>query len=123
MMDTVSFINLEENDKDLILSFALDDGDGSVRSLILHRALFFEGILPEEERGTKVSLEGEELEDQQEHLNTLEEFRFDGNILRIKSKFRLYEVDARKLDAEDFKTIKQALERQNNDVRFQVKFT
>ena len=123
MIDTVSFISLEENDKDLILSFALDDGDGSVRSLILHRALFFESILPEEEKGTKVSLEGEELEDEQEYLNTLEEFQFDGDILRIKSKFRLYEVDARKLDSEDFKVIKQALERQNNDARFQVKFT
>jgi len=122
-MDTVSFINLEENDKDLILSFALDDGDGFIRSLILHRALFFESILPEEERGTKVSLEGENLSDEQEHLNTLEEFQFDGDILRMKSKFGLYEVDAGKLDPEDFKIIKQALERQNHDARFQVKFT
>ncbi len=122
-MDTVSFINLEETDKDLILSFALDDGDGSVRSLIFHRALFFENILPEEERGTKVSFEGEELEEEQVHLNTLEEFQFDGDILRIISKFRLYEVDAGKLDSEDFKIIKQALERQNSDARFQVKFT
>ena len=122
-MDTVSFINLEETDKDLILSFALDDGDGFVRSLILHRALFFENILPEEERGTKVSLEGEDLGYEQEHLNTLEEFQFDGDILRIKSRFGLYEIDAGKLDSEDFKVIKNALERQNHDARFQVKFT
>ena len=122
-MDTVSFINLEENDKDLILSFALDEGDGLVRSLILHRALLFESILPEEERGTKVTLEGEDLGYEQEQLNTLEEFQFDGDILRIKSRFRLYEIDAGKLDPEDFKVIKQALERHNNDSRFQVKFT
>jgi len=122
-MDTVSFINLEEDNKDLILSFALNDGDGFVRSLILHRALFFESILPEEERGTKVTLEGEELEDEQEYLNTLEEFQFDGDILRIKAKFRLYEIDARKLDSEDFKVIEKALERQNTDARFQIKFT
>ena len=122
-MDTVSFISLEEDKKDLILSFALDDGDGFVRSLILHRALFFESILPEEERGTKVTLEGEELEDEQEYLNTLEEFQFDGDILRIKAKFRLYEIDARKLDSEDFKVIEKALERQNTDARFQIKFT
>ena len=122
-MDTVSFINLEENDKDLILSFALDDGDGFVRSLILHRALLFESILPQEERGTKDSLEGEDLGYEQEHLNTLEEFRFDGDILRIKSKFGLYEVDAGKLDPEDFKIMKQALKRQNHDARFQIKFT
>ena len=69
-MDVVSFIDIEENEKDLIISFALDDGDGDVRSLILHRTLFYEFIMPDEERGTKVSLEGDELDD--EHLNTLE---------------------------------------------------
>ena len=122
-MDTVSFINLEETEKDLILSFALDDGDDSVRSLMLHRTLFFESIMPEEERGTKVNLEGEDLDFEQEHLNTLEEFQFDGDILRIKSRFGLYEIDAGKLDPEDFELIKQALERQNYDARFQVKFT
>ena len=122
-MDTVSFINLEETEKDLILSFALDDGDDSVRSLMLHRTLFFESIMPEEERGTKVNLEGEDLDFEQEHLNTLEEFQFDGDILRIKSRFGLYVVDAGKLAPEDFELIKQALERQNYDARFQVKFT
>ena len=122
-MDTVSFINLEETEKDLILSFALDDGDDSVRSLMLHRTLFFESIMPEEERGTKVSLEGEDLDEEQEHLNTLQEFQFDGDILRIKSRFGLYVVDAGKLAPEDFELIKQALERHNYDARFQVKFT
>jgi len=122
-MDTVSFINVEETEKDLILSFALDDGDDSVRSLMLHRTLFFESIMPEEEQGTKVSLEGEDLDYEQEYLNTLEEFQFDGDILRIKSRFGLYEIDAGKLDTEDFKVIKKALERQNHDARFQVKFT
>ncbi|MCG5496066.1 hypothetical protein, partial [Ectothiorhodospira variabilis] len=122
MMDSVSFINLEETDKDLILSFALDEGDGLVRSLILHRMLFFESILPEEERGTKVSLEGEDLGDEQEYLNTLEEFQFDGDVLRIKSRFRLYVVDAGGLSPEDFEVIKKALERQNHDARFQVKW-
>ena len=122
-MDTISFINLEENDRDLILSFALDEGDGCVRSLILHRTLLLEGVLPEEERGTKVSLEGENLSYEKESLNTLEEFRFDGDILRIKSRFGLYDVDAGKLSPEDYEVIKQALERQNFDARFQIKFT
>lgn len=123
MMDTVSFINLEEGDKDLILSFALDEGDGFVRSLILHRALLFENLLPEEERGTKVNLEGENLGYEQEHLNTLETFEFDGTTLRIKSRFSHYELDGGKLDSEDLQAVKQALERQNYDARFQIKFT
>ena len=121
-MNKVSFINLEETETDLILSFALDDGDGFVRSLILHRALLLEAILPEDERGTKVSLEGEDLGYEQEQLNTLEQFRVDGDILRIKSRFGFYEIDAEKLDAEDLKLIKKALARQNYDGRFEVEF-
>jgi hypothetical protein len=122
-MDTISFINLEENDRDLILSFALDEGDGCVRSLILHRTLLLEGVLPEEERGTRVTLEGENLDYEKESLNTLEEFRFDGGILRIKARFGFYAVDAGKLDPEDHEVIKQALDRQNYDARFRIKFT
>jgi len=68
-VDLVSFMVIEENEKDIIISFALDDDEGDIRSLILHRTLFYEHILPEEERGTKVSLEGEYLEE--EHLNSV----------------------------------------------------
>ena len=121
-MDRVSFINIEEDDKDLIISFALDEGGGLVRSLILHRTLFFENLLPEEERGTKVSLEREELGYEQHHLNTLEAFEFAGTTLRIKSRFGQYEIDARKLDSDEFKAIKQALDRQNYDNHFQIEF-
>ena len=49
-MDVVTFIVIEEDDKDLIVSFALDDGKGGIRSLILHRTLFFEYVMPDEER-------------------------------------------------------------------------
>jgi len=120
-MDVVSFMDIEEDEKDLIVSFALDDGDGGIRSLILHRALFYEFVMPDEERGTKVSLEGDKLED--EHLNTLECFEFDVPVLRIKSKFRSYEIDARNLEPQEFEQIKNSLARQNHDGRFEVKFT
>ena len=53
----VQFINLEEDDKDLIVSFAVDDKEFGMKSLILHRTLFFEEMLDEEEKGVKVSLE------------------------------------------------------------------
>ena len=120
-MDVVSFIDIEENEKDLIVSFALDDGNGDIRSLILHRTLFYEFIMPDEERGTKVSLEGDELDD--EHLNTLECFEFDVPVLRIQSRFRSYEIDARNLEPEEFEQIKKSLARQNYDGRFEVKIT
>ncbi len=120
-MNVVSFMGIEEDEKDLIISFALDAGDGDIRSLILHRILFYESIMPDEERGTKVSLEGDELEE--EHLNTLERFEFDTPLLRIKSRFRSYEIDAQRLEPEEFEQIKKSLARQNYDSRFEVIFT
>jgi hypothetical protein len=60
-MDVVSFMEIEEDEKDLIISFALDDEDGDIKSFMLHRTLFYEFIMPDEERGTKVSLEGDYL--------------------------------------------------------------
>lgn len=120
----VSFIDIEENEKDLIVSFALDDGDGGIRSLILHRTLFYEFIMPDEERGTKVSLEGDELDElDDEYLNTLEYFEFDIPVLRMKSRFRSYEIDAGNLEPEEFEQIKKSLARQNYDKRFEVIFT
>lgn len=41
-MHKVEFISLEEDDKDLIVSFAIEDSRLGVKSLILHRTLFFE---------------------------------------------------------------------------------
>ena len=98
-MDVVNFMEIEEDEKYLIISFALYDGDGDIRSLILHRTLFYEFIMPDEERGTKVSLERDYLEE--EHLNTLERFEFDTPVLRIKSRFRSYEIDAQRLEPEN----------------------
>jgi hypothetical protein len=119
-MDIVSFMNIDEDEKDLIVSFALDDGDGDIRSLILHRTLFHEFLLPDEERGTTVSLEGEQHDE--EYLNMLECFEFDGSVLRIKSRFSLYEIDARRLEPAEFEQIKKSLARQNYDDRFEIKF-
>jgi hypothetical protein len=119
-MESVSFIDIEEDEKDLAISFALDDRCGGIRSLILHRTLFFEFILPDEERGTKVSLEGDELDE--EHLNTLKYFEFDVPVLRMESRFRSYEIDARNLEEDEIEQIKTSLARQNYDGRFKVKF-
>jgi len=40
-------------DKDLIISFALDIGDGYIKNLLLHRTLLCEFIMPEAERVQK----------------------------------------------------------------------
>lgn len=53
-MEILSFMTIEEDEKDLIISFTPDEGIGEIKSLILHRSLLYESIMPEEERGTKV---------------------------------------------------------------------
>ena len=47
MKHKVQFISLEEDDKDLIVSFAIDDLDMGVKSLTLLRTLFYEEIMDE----------------------------------------------------------------------------
>lgn len=69
MKHKVQFISLDEDDKDLILSFGIDDPEMGVKSLILLRTLFFEELLDEGEKGVKVSLEGDYFE--QEDFNIL----------------------------------------------------
>jgi hypothetical protein len=114
-------MTIEEDEKDIVISFALDDDNGDIRSLILHRTLFYEHIMPEEERGTMVSLEREYLEE--EHLNTLEYIEFDKPVLRIKARLRSYEVDAHRLEPEELEELKKTLAHQNYDNRFKIEFT
>jgi hypothetical protein len=121
LMDVVSFMDIEETEKDLIISFALDVGDGCIKTLLLHRTLFYEFALPDEERGTKVSLEGHDLP--APHINTLELIIFDANVLRIKARFSDYKIDLRKVELEEIEKIKQSLVLHNYDDRFEVKYT
>jgi hypothetical protein len=120
-MEIVSFIDIEETEKDLILSFALDLGEGHIQTLLLHRTLFYEIILPEEERGTKVSLEGNDFAE--EHLNTLECVTFDETIMKIKARFTSHVIDLRKLELEEIEQIKEALTHHNFDEKFEIIFT
>lgn len=120
-MKIVSFMDIEETEKDLILSFALDFGEGRIQTLLLHRTLFYEFILPEEERGTKVSLEGDDIAD--EHLNTLVCVTFDENVMKIVARFSSYVIDLRKLEVKEIEQIKEALTHHNFDEKFEIKFT
>lgn len=55
MKHKVQFISLEEDDKDFIVSFVVDDSEIGIKSLILLRTLFFEEVLDEEKSRVKVS--------------------------------------------------------------------
>ena len=69
MKNLANFISFEETDKDIIVSFAIDNNDTGISSLTLHRTLFFEEILPEEKRGVHVTYESDRYE--QEEINNM----------------------------------------------------
>lgn len=118
MKHKVQFINLEEDDKDLIVSFAVDDSEMGVKSLILIRTLFFEEMLDEEEKGVKVSLEGDYFE--QEDFNILNCIRITGDELWMKSTFREYQLDMSNIYKSEIEDLVKLLKKQNHDNRFTI---
>lgn len=118
MIHKVKFISLEEDDKDLIVSFAVDDPPMGVKSLILHRTLFFEEVLDEEEKGVNVSLEGEYFE--QEDFNILNNIKISDDGIWIKSTFREYQLDISNVQKSEIEDMVKLLKKQNHDNRFTI---
>jgi hypothetical protein len=118
MKHKVEFISLEDSDKDIIVSFAIDDFEMGVKSLILHRTLFFEYLLEEAERGVKVSLEGDYFDD--EDFNILHEITIADHQIDIKSSFRSYELDVSGIEEREIRDMVRLLNKQNYDNRFQI---
>ncbi len=117
-MKRVEFINLEEDDKDLIVSFAVEYENFGVKSLILHRTLFYEEIFDEEERGVKVSMEGENLE--YEHLNMLQEIRIGNYEIEIVATQSKYMLDISRIDPTEIAEMIELVKKQNHDDRFVI---
>ena len=117
-MELVSFISIEDDPPDLILSFAiwqpeLDD----IRSLILLRTPEYEFILDETERGVKVS--DEALLDDEDDM--LKEIEFGDDFVRIITDHHQFELDPRKVDKEDIAQAKTFLKRMNFDNCFEIR--
>ncbi|NIN01220.1 MAG: hypothetical protein GTO24_24945 [candidate division Zixibacteria bacterium] len=117
-MELVSFISIEDEPPDLILSFAiwqpeLDD----IRSLILMRTPKYEFILDEAERGVKVS--DEDWPDDEEDI--LEEVEFGDDFVRIITSHHQFELDLRKVDKEEIEQAKTFLNRMNFDNCFEMR--
>ena len=118
IMELVSFISIEDEPPDLILSFAvwqpeLDD----IRSLILLRTPEYEFILDETERGVKVS--DEALLDDEDDM--LKEFEFGDDFVRIITDHHQFELDLRKVDQEAIEQAKIFLKKMNFDNRFEIR--
>jgi len=116
-MELVSFISIEDDPPDLILSFAiwqpeLDD----IRSLILLRTPEYEFILDEAERGVKVS--DEALADDEDDM--LKEIVFSDYFVKIITDHRQFDLNLRKVDKNDIEQAKTFLKRMNFDNRFEI---
>ena len=118
MKHMVQFISLEEDDKDLILSFAVDDGEMEIKSLILHRTLFFEHLLDEEERGVKVSFEGDSFD--QEDFNMLSNISIGNREIKVTTPFRKYHLDMSRIEQNEIEDAVELLKKQNYDNRFTI---
>ena len=118
MKNLASFISLEETDKDIIVSFAIDNNNTGISSLTLHRNLFFEEILPEEKRGVHVTYESDRYE--QEDFNMLKNIKISSEKVLIESSFRQYKVDISNIEKEEIYNMIETPSKQNYDERFEL---
>lgn len=122
-MDTyepVAFVSIEADD-DLVVSFFVtrpdDPSDG--RSITLLRALKWEYLLPDWERGVKVSDEGSPDEEEWQ-VNFLEEIRLSDSTVELKSTHYERKLDLSGLEKSDLKAIEKLLKKMNFDKRFNL---
>ena len=118
MKHKVQFIDLEENDKDLIVSFAIDDPATGIKSLILLRTPFYEELFDEEERGVKVTMEDDHYE--QEDFNMLKSINISSEEISVISTFREYRLDISIITESELDEIVRLLQKQNYDGRFVI---
>jgi hypothetical protein len=117
-MELVSFISIEDEPPDLILSFAIWQPElEDIRSLILLRTPEYEFILDETERGVKVS--DEALMDEEDDM--LKEIEFSNDFMTIITEQHQFDLDLRKIDKEDIEQAKTFLKKMNYDNRFEIR--
>jgi len=111
-MELVSFISIEDEPPDLILSFAIWQPElEDIRSLILLRTPEYEFILDETERGVKVS--DEAFSDDEDDL--LKELEFGDDLVKIITDHHQFDLDLRKVDKEDIEQAKTFLKRGSSE--------
>lgn len=118
--EPVTFISVESGD-DLIVSFFVvksgDPTDG--RSIILMRGRKWENLLPEWERGVRVSDE-ERSDDEEYEDNFLERIRLGNATVEITSKHYRLKLDLRKVERSELRAAKKLLKKMNYDKRFKL---
>ena len=117
-MEIVSFISIEDEPPDMILSFAIWQPEvEDIRSLILMRTPEYEIILDESERGVKVT--DEALADDEDDM--LKEIKFSDFFVKIITSHRQFDLDLIKVDEEEIEQAKNFLKKMNFDNRFEIR--
>jgi hypothetical protein len=118
-METVAFIETQLGG-DLIVSFAVEDPTDrmEIQSLTLLRTRKFESLLPPEERGVSVSfnryLEDADRRELLEAVSFLEEEK----TVHLETSLHWYDLDVRKVDAQELLEMCKVFRKMNRDGRF-----
>lgn len=114
-MEKVSFIDIEDDGVDLILSFAVYDSDPcDIESLILMRTPIYEHILDEHEHGVSVSFK------KYEDNFRLKSVMLGEDIVEISDGENKYALDIRRVDKKDINELEGILKKMNFDNRFTI---
>ena len=116
MMEKARFISIEDDEPDLILSFALSCENIGIKSLILMRTPIFEGLLPIEERGVQASLEGLWENDR----NMLEVIDIGDSVVTISTAEGKCEIDISAIEQSDVTAMVEFTKRLNFDSCFKI---
>ena len=108
----VPFLTIEDDDKDLLVSFAM--GEHAESSLTLLRTPVFESILDENERGVSVGTGSADGRERQ----LLISIRFAPETVFVETTGSNYLLSIRKVDAEEIAEAKLVLRKMNFDNRF-----
>jgi hypothetical protein len=112
--DVVAFISIEDEEPDLVVSFALEP-HGS-RSITLLRTPPYEELLPDDECGVAVMSGNQQAAERE----ILESITITSTEVVIESTARTYRLQAMKLSASDRTEIVSMLRRMNFDCRFVI---
>jgi len=112
----VRSIVLEENDKDLVISFVLLDPKLGASTLTLIRTQFYEELLNDEMKGVHISMTRDSL--QEEVFNTLTSINISDDNIDISSSLDEYHLDVSDISAIDMKKMLLLLNKQNSDNQF-----
>jgi hypothetical protein len=90
------------------------------KSLILHRSMLLEHLLDDEERGVKVSLEGDSFDE--EDFNMLHEIKITDQKIGIMSSFRNYQLDVSEIENRQRLPFKETSQHSSMEPRGMVEY-